>query len=155
QDHARQQCGEAADRRHRAHRATLEHGDRLRDHEGERPPGPSAGPAPDLQVSARAGIVITGTEVLSGRVSDRNGPWLSERLREIGVDLAHHTIVGDRQEDMLAVLRFLAAEGIDLIVTSGGLGPTADDLTAEVVGGFCGRAMVLDEALEERIAEIL
>ena len=106
-------------------------------------------------MSARAGIVVTGTEVLSGRVSDRNGPWLSERLRELGVDLAHHAIVGDRPDDMLAVLRFLADEGIDLIVTSGGLGPTADDLTAEVVGGFCGRAMVLDEKLEDRIAEVL
>ena len=50
----------------------------------------------------------------------------------------------------------MAAEGLDLVVTSsGGLGPTADDLTAEVVGEFQGRPMVLDEALEERIAEIL
>jgi nicotinamide-nucleotide amidase len=106
-------------------------------------------------VSARAGILITGTEVLSGRVSDRNGPWLSERLRELGIDLVHHTIVGDRPEEMLAALRFLAAEGVDVIVTSGGLGPTADDLTAEVVGSFAGREMVLDEALERRIAEIL
>ena len=103
----------------------------------------------------RAGILVTGTEVLSGRVSDRNGPWLSERLRELGVDLIHHTIVGDRPEAMLAALRFLGSEGADLIVTSGGLGPTADDLTAEVVGGFCGRRMVLDAELEERIAEIL
>jgi nicotinamide-nucleotide amidase len=106
-------------------------------------------------VSARAGIVVTGTEVLSGRVTDRNGPWLSERLQEVGVDLAHITVVGDRPEDMLAALRFLASEGVDLVITSGGLGPTADDLTAEVVGGFAGREMVLDEALEERIAEIL
>ena len=49
----------------------------------------------------------------------------------------------------------MAAEGLDLILTSGGLGPTEDDLTAEVVGGFAGREMVLDAALEERIAEIL
>ena len=41
-------------------------------------------------MSARAGIVVTGTEVLTGRVSDRNGPWLAERLRELGVDLALH-----------------------------------------------------------------
>jgi nicotinamide-nucleotide amidase len=106
-------------------------------------------------MSARAGIVVTGTEVLSGRVSDRNGPWLSERLREIGVDHAETVIVGDRPGDMLEALRFLAGQGMDVIVTSGGLGPTADDLTAEVVGGFCGREMVLDERLEERIAEIL
>jgi nicotinamide-nucleotide amidase len=106
-------------------------------------------------MSTRAGILVTGTEVLSGRVADRNGPWLAERLRELGVDLAHITIVGDRPEDMDGALRFMAAERLDLILTSGGLGPTADDLTAEVVGNFQGRAMVLDEALEERIAEIL
>ncbi len=106
-------------------------------------------------MATRAGIVVTGTEVLSGRVSDRNGPWLSERLQELGADLSHHVIVGDRREELLAALRFLAGEGIEVIVTSGGLGPTADDLTAEVVGAFCGREMVLDEPLEARIAEIL
>jgi len=106
-------------------------------------------------VSARAGIVVTGTEVLSGRVSDRNGPWLSERLREAGVDLAFTTIVGDRAEDMRGALQFMAARRLDVVLTSGGLGPTADDLTAEVVGRFQGREMVLDEALEGRIAKIL
>lgn len=106
-------------------------------------------------MSARAGIVITGTEVLSGIISDRNGPWLSERLRERGIDLAHLIVVGDRREDMAAALRFLAEEGVELAITSGGLGPTADDLTAEVVGEFCAREMVLDEPLEARIAEIL
>ena len=106
-------------------------------------------------MSARAGIVVTGTEVLTGIISDRNGPWLSERLRELGVDTAHIGIVGDRPGDMEAQLRFLASEGMALIVTSGGLGPTADDLTAEVVGRFQGREMVLDEALEERIWAIL
>lgn len=106
-------------------------------------------------MSARAAIVVTGTEVLGGRVSDCNGPWLAERLRELGVDLAHITIVGDRPADMLAALRWCASLEVSLIVTSGGLGPTADDLTATVVGGFCGRAMVLDVALEERIAAIL
>lgn len=106
-------------------------------------------------MSARAGIVVTGTEVLSGIISDRNGPWLSERLREIGVDAAHIVVVGDRADDLHAALAFLAAEGIGLIVTSGGLGPTADDLTADVVGRFQGREMVLDEPLFGRIAEIL
>ena len=106
-------------------------------------------------MSARAGIVVTGTEVLTGRVSDRNGPWLADRLREAGVDLAHVLIVGDRPEDMLEALRFMAAQQMDLVITSGGLGPTADDLTAEVVGGFQGREMVLDEPLEARIAAIL
>jgi nicotinamide-nucleotide amidase len=103
----------------------------------------------------RAGILITGTEVLTGIISDRNGPWLSERLRETGVDAEVIQIVGDRPDDLLAALRFMADEGIALIVTSGGLGPTADDLTAEVVGAFAGRELVLDPALEARIEEIL
>jgi nicotinamide-nucleotide amidase len=106
-------------------------------------------------VSVRAGIVVTGTEVLTGRVSDRNGPWLADRLLELGVDLAYTAIVGDRPEDMEAALRFMAERGLTLLITSGGLGPTADDLTAEVVGRFQGREMVLDEAVEGRIAEIL
>ena len=106
-------------------------------------------------MSVRAGIVVTGTEVLSGIITDRNGPWLSERLRELGVDAAHIMIVGDRPADLRAALDFLAREEMDLVVTSGGLGPTADDLTAEIVGEFAGRAMVLDAALEERIMAIL
>ena len=106
-------------------------------------------------MSPRAGILVTGTELLSGRIRDRNGPWISERLGELGVDVAHIMCVGDRPDDLEAVLGFLAAEGIDLVVTSGGLGPTADDLTAEVVGRFAGRQLVLDEEMEERIASIL
>jgi nicotinamide-nucleotide amidase len=47
-------------------------------------------------MSARAGVVVTGTEVLTGRVQDRNGPWLAERLRERGIDIAHIAVVGDR-----------------------------------------------------------
>ena len=109
-------------------------------------------------MSARAGIVVTGTEVLTGRVTDRNGPWLADRLLEEGIDLAEIVIVGDRPEDMAAALAFFAGQRdprIDVIITSGGLGPTADDLTADVVGRFQGREMVLDEALEGRIWRIL
>jgi nicotinamide-nucleotide amidase len=98
---------------------------------------------------------VTGTEVLSGRVSDRNGPWLADRLHEQGVDLAVTVIVGDRPEDMERALRFMSDLGLDLVLTSGGLGPTADDLTAEVVGRFQDREMVLDEKLQGRIEEIL
>ncbi len=86
----------------------------------------------------RAGILVTGTEVLTGIISDRNGPWLSERLREIGVDAAMIQIVGDRPDDLMATLEFMRDAGMALIITSGGLGPTADDLTAEIVGRFCG-----------------
>ncbi len=103
----------------------------------------------------RAGVVVTGTEVLNGRVTDRNGPWISERLAELGVDVAHIHIVGDRPEDLEMALRFMADGGMDLIVTSGGLGPTADDLTAEIVARFAGRRLVLDEEMEKKIAAIL
>jgi nicotinamide-nucleotide amidase len=103
----------------------------------------------------RAGIVVTGTEVLTGRISDANGPWVSQRLAESGVEVAHIMVVADRPDDLEAALAFLAEEGMDLIVTSGGLGPTADDLTAEVVARFAGRRMVLDEEMEAKIAAIL
>jgi nicotinamide-nucleotide amidase len=106
-------------------------------------------------VSARAGIVVTGTEVLTGRVLDRNGGWISERLADVGLDHAHTIVVGDRDEDMRAALAFFRDRGMDLIVTSGGLGPTEDDRTAEIVGAFQGREMVLDAATEEQIAAIL
>ncbi|MBP1822627.1 competence/damage-inducible protein A [Mycobacterium sp. OAE908] len=106
-------------------------------------------------MSARAGIVVTGTEVLTGRVQDRNGPWIADRLLELGVELAHITICGDRERDIEAQLRFLADEGVDLIVTSGGLGPTADDMTVATVAKFAGLELVLDQALEDRITDIL
>ncbi|QNI07167.1 competence/damage-inducible protein A [Mycobacterium kubicae] len=106
-------------------------------------------------MSARAGIVVTGTEVLTGRVQDANGPWIADRLLELGVELAHITICGDRPADIEAQLRFMADQGVDLIITSGGLGPTADDMTVAVVARFCGRELVLDAEMENRIAEIL
>jgi nicotinamide-nucleotide amidase len=103
----------------------------------------------------RAGVVVTGTEILTGRVTDRNGPWISERLGELGAEVSNIICVGDRRTDLEAALRFLAAQGASLIVTSGGLGPTADDLTAEVVAAFAGRELVLDTEMEEKIARIL
>jgi nicotinamide-nucleotide amidase len=106
-------------------------------------------------VSARAGIVVTGTEVLTGRVADLNGPWLADRLLELGVELGHITICGDRAADIEAQLRFMADQGVDLIVTSGGLGPTADDMTVATVARFCGRELTLDVELERKIAGIL
>ena len=106
-------------------------------------------------MSARAGIVVTGTEVLTGRVQDRNGPWLADRLLELGVDLGHITLCGDRPGDIEAQLRFLADQNVDLIITSGGLGPTADDMTVEVVSRFCDRDLVLDAGLEVKISDIV
>ncbi len=106
-------------------------------------------------MSVRAGIVVTGTEVLTGRVQDRNGPWIADQLLELGVELAHITICGDRVPDIQAQLQFMADQGVDLIITSGGLGPTADDMTVATVARFCGRELVLDAELEGKIAAIL
>ena len=106
-------------------------------------------------MTVRAGIVVTGTELLTGRVSDRNGPWLAERLGELGVEVGQILTVGDRPGDLEEALRFMAAQGADLIVTSGGLGPTADDLTAEIVARFAGRELVLDREMEGKIEAIV
>jgi nicotinamide-nucleotide amidase len=106
-------------------------------------------------VSTRAGIVVTGTEVLTGRVVDRNGRWLAEQLRQLGVDVGHLVVVGDRPDDLHQALAFLAGSGVSLIITTGGLGPTADDLTAEVVARFQGRPARLDEQLHALIGEIV
>lgn len=103
---------------------------------------------------SRAAIIVTGTEVLTGRVTDRNGPWLAEQLRVDGVDVGYVLVVGDRPDDLRAALRF-ARESADLIVTSGGLGPTADDLTTEIVAEIQGRPLRVDTALEQRIAAIV
>ena len=59
----------------------------------------------------RAGIIVTGTEVLTGRITDRNGPWISERLEEQGVDVAHIVTVGDRPGDLEAALASLRPRG--------------------------------------------
>ncbi|GGF24857.1 CinA-like protein [Williamsia phyllosphaerae] len=98
---------------------------------------------------------MTGTEVLTGRVADENGPWLADRLLELGVELAHITICADREADIDAQLRFLASNGVDLIVTSGGLGPTADDMTVATVAAFCGVELELDTELESTITDIV
>lgn len=102
-----------------------------------------------------AGIVATGSELLAGRVHDANGPWLAERLGELGLDVTHILLVGDRPDEMASALRFLVGAGVDLVVTSGGLGPTADDLTAAVVADLTGRELELDEDMEKVVGEII
>lgn len=99
----------------------------------------------------RAGIVVTGTEVLTATIRDENGPWLSEQLSGIGVELVEILVVADHPDDLTNGLEHMKSIGIDLIITTGGLGPTADDLTAEVVAAFCGREMQLDEKMESTL----
>lgn len=101
----------------------------------------------------RAAVVVTGSELLTGAISDRNGPWVAEHLGELGFEVSHVLVVGDRPADLADALQFV--RGAALVVTSGGLGPTADDLTAEVVAGFAGVPLELDEPMRAHIADIL
>ena len=71
--------------------------------------------------AVRAGIVVTGNEVLNGRIQASNGPWISERLAELGVEVANILVVADRPDDLESALRYMESEGLDLVVTSGGL----------------------------------
>jgi nicotinamide-nucleotide amidase len=108
-----------------------------------------------MTTTPSAVVVVTGTEVLGGWVSDRNGPWLAQRLGAIGVRHLSTVVVGDRPGDLVLALEQARDRGVQLIVTSGGLGPTEDDLTAAVVAEFQGRPLALDEALEGRIWTII
>lgn len=101
----------------------------------------------------RAAVVVTGSELLTGAISDKNGPWVAEHLGELGFEVSHVLVVGDRPADLADALQFV--RGASLVVTSGGLGPTADDLTAEVVASFAGVPLELDEPMRAHIAEIL
>jgi nicotinamide-nucleotide amidase len=103
----------------------------------------------------RAAVVLTGSELVTGVIADANGPWLAHELTARGFEVAHLVVVGDRPDDLAGALRFAADAGCVLVVTSGGLGPTADDLTGEVVARFAGVDLVLDEALRQRIATIV
>ena len=110
---------------------------------------------PTQRNPVRAGILVTGTEVLTATISDRNGPWVSEQLTSLGVELAEIMVVADHREDLRNALDHMREVGIDLIITTGGLGPTADDLTAEVVAEFTGRELDLDREMEAKIQAIL
>jgi nicotinamide-nucleotide amidase len=103
----------------------------------------------------RAAVVLTGSELVTGVIADANGPWLAHELTALGFEVAQLLVVGDRPDDLAAALRQCADAGCVLVVTSGGLGPTADDLTGEVVARFAGLELEFDEALRERIAEIV
>ncbi len=100
----------------------------------------------------RAAIVATGSELVRGERQDRNGPYLAAEAVRLGLDPARIEIVGDAVEDLDAALR--RAFESDLVLVSGGLGPTHDDRTVELVARVSGRPLVLDEALEREIGEI-
>src|SRR5881409_1640865 len=100
----------------------------------------------------RAFLVITGSELVRGDRTDRNGPWLAQELPRLGFDPARIEIVGDREEELGAALR--QALGADLCVVSGGLGPTHDDRTVELLAGVAGAPLHLDEDLHREIGTV-
>jgi nicotinamide-nucleotide amidase len=100
----------------------------------------------------RAAIVVTGSELVRGEREDRNGPFLAAEALRLGLEPERITIVGDRPEDLERALEdgFQA----DLCVVSGGLGPTHDDRTIEVIARAAGRELIVDEALEQQISTV-
>ena len=100
----------------------------------------------------RCEIVAVGTEILLGQIVDTNSAWIAERLAEAGIDCHFQTVVGDNPERMLEVFES-ALERAEALIVTGGLGPTQDDLTREVVAGLMGVDLVRDMEIVERIQE--
>ena len=100
----------------------------------------------------RAELIAVGTELLLGQITDTNATYLARLLASHGVDLLHKQTVGDNLERVRDAV-VLALGRVDLIITSGGLGPTEDDLTAEAVALAAGVPLVFDQSVADTIAE--
>lgn len=100
-------------------------------------------------MSVVAEIFSQGEEVVTGQVVDSNAAWLATQLTELGFSVTRHTAVGDRLDDLVALVKEIAGRA-DCCICTGGLGPTVDDLTAEAVGIASGLPLVFDpEALRQ------
>ncbi len=99
-----------------------------------------------------AEIVAIGSELLLGQIVDTNSAWMAQRLADQGINLFYKTVVGDNPERMLETIT-RAMERSDVVITSGGIGPTQDDLTREIVAQASARDLVLDPNLLEQIEE--
>ena len=99
-----------------------------------------------------AEIVTIGTELLLGQIVDTNAAWMAQRLASLGVNLFYKTVVGDNPDRMLEIIS-RAMQRSDLVITSGGIGPTQDDLTREIVAKATGRELMLDPELLAQIEE--
>lgn len=97
-------------------------------------------------------LLSVGTELLLGSIVNTNAQYLSGRLSELGFDVYYTTVVGDNLERLKAALE-IAASRADAVITTGGLGPTGDDLTKETIAEFCGVRCVMDEESRARIEE--
>lgn len=101
----------------------------------------------------RAEVIAIGDELTTGQRLDTNSQWLSERLTEMGLEVAFHTTVGDELADNIAAFR-LASERADVVVATGGLGPTADDLTRDSLAAAVGVELVQDDAALAHIEQL-
>ena len=99
----------------------------------------------------KAEIVSIGTELLLGTINDTNAQYLAQRLAELGIDCYFVSQIGDNPARLAEVFR-RAWERSDLTVTTGGLGPTGDDLTREAIAEMLGEALQVDQGLEENFA---
>jgi nicotinamide-nucleotide amidase len=97
-----------------------------------------------IAISMRATIVSLGSELLFGQIVNTNAAYISAQLQDLGADVLYHYTVGDNPKRMRETMR-LAADGADLIITTGGLGPTEDDITKEVICEIMDEELVLDE----------
>ncbi|HKP54276.1 MAG TPA: CinA family nicotinamide mononucleotide deamidase-related protein [Chloroflexia bacterium] len=101
----------------------------------------------------RAEIISIGTELMLGTITDTNASYLAQRLAALGIDCYYVSQVGDNPGRLVAVLR-RGWERSDLIVTTGGLGPTEDDLTREAIAALLGEEMVVDPELERHLVSL-
>ena len=91
----------------------------------------------------KAELISVGTELLLGEILNTDAQFLARELSEIGIDVYHQSVVGDNENRLAESVR-CALERSDIIIASGGLGPTPDDITKEVISKVCGRELVLD-----------
>ena len=98
----------------------------------------------------KAEIIAVGTEILTGQILNTNAQFLSEKLAEIGVDVYIQTAVGDNEARLLSVLE-IARERSELVILTGGLGPTEDDLTKQTVAKFLGKNLVFDAQAQTKL----
>ena len=100
----------------------------------------------------RAEIVAVGTELLLGQIANDNARWMSERLAQIGVDVLHHQTVGDNLERIVDALE-LATGRADVVLVTGGLGPTQDDVTRDAIAVFLDAPLVRRPEIEQLLRE--
>lgn len=98
----------------------------------------------------KAEIIAVGTEILTGQIVNTNAQFLSEKLAEIGVDVYFQTAVGDNETRLISLLE-IAQKRSNLVILTGGLGPTEDDLTKQTLAKFLGKNLVFDPQAQAKL----